>query len=481
MKILIVGGGTAGLISALILKKRLNLQVDVVHSKNIGIVGVGEGSTEHFKDFMEFVGIDQYSLIKECDATYKGGILFSGWSDKDYMHNVSVPFNNSFAQYPYVYSHQICNGRDKLNSKMTWDSRISKYFINQPSDMPYNQFHFNTFKLNSFLINQCKLKEINIFEDDIEDVILNNSGEIDYLLGKENKYDYDFYIDSTGFRRVLMSKLGYKWESFKDYLKMKSAITFQTEDTENYNLWTLSKAMDYGWMFRIPVWGRHGNGYIYDSDYISQDEAKKELDIMFNRDIEIGRTFNFDPGCLDRVWIKNCVAVGLSAMFVEPLEATSIGTTIQQIFLLMHRISNYDEKTIETYNNEFKDISLNIRDFIYLHYMTNKNTSKFWEDVSKIEIPDTLKEKFTIWDKKIPIIEDFNKESRYILFSDHNFIVVMSGLNLINIKEWKKEYDMLPDFVKNDAENIVLREEYIENNYPTVSHKEFIKIIRDYL
>ena len=121
-----------------------------------------------------------------------------------------------------------------------------------------------------------------------------------------------------------MSKLGAKWNSYNKYLKMNEAIAFQTEDTDNYNTYTLARAMDYGWMWRIPVYGRWGNGYIFNNEYINAGQAKKEVEKLLGREINVARNIKFDPGSLDRVWIKNCLAVGLSANFVEPLEATSI-------------------------------------------------------------------------------------------------------------------------------------------------------------
>jgi flavin-dependent dehydrogenase len=265
--LLVAGGGTAGLIAAIILKKNLNIQIDVVHSSNIGIVGVGEGSTEHFKDFMDFVGIDQYELIKSCDATYKSGIMFENWTEKPYLHSVGSQWNVKNAQYSFVYANQISKQDDRITDDLQWQNKINKWFLNQRDQFPYNQFHFNTHKLNEFLINVAKSLGINFYDDEITAVNVNEQGNIQSIIGNLNEYRYDFYIDSTGFKRILIDKLGAKWQSYGKYLKMKSAITFQTPDEENYNLWTVARAMDAGWMFRIPVWGRYGNGYIFDSNY----------------------------------------------------------------------------------------------------------------------------------------------------------------------------------------------------------------------
>jgi len=479
-KILVVGGGTAGLIAAIILKIKLNVIVDVVHSKNIGIIGVGEGSTEHWKEFMSFAGIDQYDLIKHCDATYKSGIMFSNWGAKDFLHSVAGPFDNKNGQYSYVYAKQIAENNTYLYPSNFLDSTIDVRFLNTRDAFPANQFHFNTYKLNEFLIDKAKSIGINVLEDDINEVILDQEGSIDYLIGKKQEYNYDFYIDSTGFKRILMSKLGAKWKSYKKYLKMKSAIVFQTPDEPNYNLWTLAKAMDYGWRFKIPVWGRHGNGYIFDSDYITADDAQKELTKELG-DIEIRKQFNFDPGCLESVWIKNCCAIGVSANFVEPLEASSIGTSIQQSFLLMHKISNYTQQTIQSYNKSVNSIMENIRDFVVLHYQTKKNHNSFWQDLQKTELPESLLENLEMWKYKLPIREDFSGQSNYILFTEDNYTLVMNGLDLFDRKSIDGEYQTLNRFAQDNANLIIDDELYNEQNLKTITHKNFLKLVRDYL
>jgi tryptophan halogenase len=480
MKILVLGGGTAGLISGLILKKFLNAQVDVVYSKDIGIIGVGEGSTEHFKAFLKFMGIDKNELIKKTNATYKAGTMFQDWTKKPYLHTVSNPFQNKISQYNYVYAKQISEKNKYIAQKYIWENKIPIQYLAAYNEYPFNQFHFNTHMLNEFLTEYGKNIGIKFFEDTINNIVFKNSGEIDYLVGKKQNYHYDFYIDATGFKKLLIGKMGAEWVSFSKYLKMKSAIVFPTPDEEEYNLWTLAKAMDYGWRFKIPTWGRHGNGYIFDSDYITADQAKEELDKEFGFDVEISKQFNFDPGHLDKVWIKNCVAVGLSGSFVEPLEATSIGTSIQQSFLLMNRILNYTQKEIDLYNKEFTKIMENIRDFIFLHYVVKKNNSIFWKDVEKQNMPDSLCHSLDMWKHRLPIEEDFIG-SKYFLFWDANFIVVMYGLEILNEKSIMNEYKNCSNIAKNEADILVSNEINFEKFEKTVSHKNFIKFIRENL
>jgi tryptophan halogenase len=480
-KLLVVGGGTAGLISALILKKRLNIKIDLVYSKNIGIVGVGEGSTEHWREFMQFIGIDPYTLIKECDATYKAGIMFKNWGERDYFHSVVSPFDSKFSQYSFVYAKQIAENSTYINPRFIWESKINSWYISRPETPPANQYHFNTHKLNEFLIKIAKSMGIGIIEDDIIDVILDEDGAIKTLTGNNNAYEYDFYIDSTGFKRILMNKLGAKWQSYSKYLKMKSAITFQTPEEENINLWTLSQAMDYGWMFKIPVWERNGNGYIFDSDYITAEQAKLEVEQLLGHKIEIGKQFNFDPGALETPWIKNCCAIGLSASFVEPLEASSIGTSIQQSFLLMQKLINYTDTSIDDYNNSVNVIMENIRDFIVLHYVTNKTNTEFWKNIRTLELPNSLKFKLDKWRHRLPVSEDFNDMSDYILFTPSNFIVVMEGLDLFNRNSIRAEYDALYPEMKETANSIIKQQLEFEKSIKFITHKEMISIIRNYL
>ena len=475
----VIGGGTAGLIAATILRKRLNITVDVIYSKNIGIIGVGEGSTEHFNEYLQFMNINPYDIIINCDATYKAGIMFEGWGEKSYLHSVLAKFDKKFSQYNYVYAKQVSEDANYFNYRSIWNNKINSWFLNRPEEIPFAQFHFNTFKLNEFLSNLARSMGINIIEDDIHDVLLDSNGFIKELIGSNRTYNYNFYIDSTGFRRILIGKLGAKWNSYSKYLKMNSAITFQTPDSENYNLWTLAKAMDAGWLFRLPVWGRYGNGYIFDSNYITKERAHIEVEKWAGDTIEIGKEFKFDPGAVDRAWIKNCCAIGVSGSFVEPLEATSIGTSIQQSFLLMHRLSNYNESTTNQYNKSFTDIMNNIRDFVLLHYLTKKTNTQFWKDAASVELPDSLKEKLDIWKHKLPIDEDFSNLSNYILFKASNHILVLDGLNLFNRSSIKQEYDANYDHVKLDADNTIQELLNFENQIKTISHKKMIEMIRN--
>lgn len=468
--VLIVGGGTGGLTSALILKNRFpKLIVDVVKSDDIGIIGVGEGSTEHWKQFSDFCGFTLSELISETKATFKFGIMFEEWTKNPYFHNVTGAFNDlRYGMYLGGYAYAIFNNLtpEQYTNPFCFQNKI--ILNNFP-----NQFHFNTFKLNQFLLKKCSEIGINIFNDTISDIIINEDGNIKNIKSNIKDYSYDFYIDSTGFKKKLISKLGAKWISYRDYLPMNEAIAFPTEDTNDYPPYTLARAMSSGWMWRIPTYGRWGNGYVFNNNYINADQAKKECEDYLGFKVEIAKNIKFEAGTIDRPWIKNCLAIGLSSSFIEPLEATSIGISIQQSFLLMHLLINYNELDIQLYNNTFKDIVENTRDFVILHYMVDKKDSKFWKEL-KLNLPKSLLNNLKKWKYRLPISEDF--KTGYSLFKDSNFTVLLKELNLIDKEFLKKEYDMLNDFIKNDIQNKINNLIYCNKNSDLISHKKFLML-----
>jgi flavin-dependent dehydrogenase len=471
--ITVVGGGTAGLVSALILKQRYSkLNITIIKSDKIGIIGVGEGTTEHWQEFIDFCQIDKFELIRETDATFKFGVMFEGWTKNPYFHFIGgLPNDKIIGQHKYHYSRII---KEKVKPKdytpkEMWENRI--FYTTQP-----HQYHFNTFKLNAYLLNKCKERNINIIDDEILDINVNDKG-INYLKSKNKKYKADFFIDATGFKKLLISKLGAKWISYQDYLPMNEAIAFPTPDTEEYNDFTLAKTMKAGWMWRIPVWGRWGNGYVFNNNYINADQAKKECEDYLGIKVDIGKNIKFEAGALDKTWIKNCLAVGLSSSFIEPLEATSIGTAINQSFLLMHKITTYTEGDIYEYNRIYKGMVENIRDFVLLHYHVNKKNSKFWKDF-KIKLTPFLEHFLPIWNKRLPMRMDFDHS--YYLFYEYNFAIILKELGLVDEKSYQKEYDLSSDWLKNR-----IKIDIDEFNHFTklfydnaVSHKDTILKIR---
>ena len=482
MKIAVVGGGTAGFVSALILKTSFpQYEVDVIRSTKIGTIGVGEGSTEHFTAFMDYVGISAGELVKETDASFKSGIMFKDWGGKDYLQNVHGPYTVAHLGMPMAYAKLIGENSDprEFVGDYLYENKtpFMKFMEERPNETGVSQYHFNTHKLNDYLTKKAEEKGCVVLDDEIEDVIFNDLGSVRQIKSQSNTYEYDFYVDCTGFARLLIGKLGAKWQSYSKYLKMKEAIVFPTAEEDEIPIWTLARAMNSGWMFRIPIWGRKGNGYIFDSDFITPDQAQIEIETYLGHGVQIAKHLKFEPGCLDKPWIKNVCAIGLSANFVEPLEASSIGTSINQSFLLASRILNYNPNSIDRYNKEVDAIMNNIRDFIVLHYITNRTDTQFWTHLQTAEIPDSLATNLDMWKTRLPIADDFTDCTSKILFNEYNYILVLYGLGLIDTEMVRKQYESIPKEAKFFADQS-LTSKLEHDKLRTIPHKMMIDLIR---
>ena len=215
-KIAIIGGGTAGVVTALILRKTFeNLEIDLIESDKIGIVGVGEGSTEHWQTFMQHCDISTTELIKETGATFKYGINFENWTGdgSNYIHSISSAYNmSSQTNSKFVYSYLISKGAGPKDL-------VHKYIEKSLHRMPFftiNQFHFDTNKLNKFLHDLCDKRNVKTIKAEINEVKLSENGEISELISEDGRsFKYDLYVDCTGFHRLLLHKtMGVKWKSY---------------------------------------------------------------------------------------------------------------------------------------------------------------------------------------------------------------------------------------------------------------------------
>ena len=193
--------------------------------------------------------------------------------------------------------------------------------------------------------------------------------------------------------------------------------------------------------------------------------------------MNIFKDIKFDPGALDKVWIKNCMAVGLSANFMEPLEASSIGTSLNQMFMLMHVLENHTQQDIDDFNNKMKDIMNNVRDFVFVHYMLDRQDTEFWQKVSKIEPPETLKKNLAKWKYRLPIREDF-KGTDYHLFFEYNWASVLHGIGLFDTDSIKKEYNSYNEIWKQDIKREISNWKNSQNTQ-YISHKEFLTKVRN--
>lgn len=470
--ILVLGGGTAGLIAALMIKsKHPSYGITIIKSDDVGIIGVGEGTTEHWSHFVNSIGLNMREVITETDATFKSGIFYEEWTKDPYFHVITDQMSSmKYGQYKIGYASAIGNN---LNNFDVTPSYIVDGIIGE--DFLPNQYHFNTFKLNEYLIKICEQRKINIINDSINDVEVDN-GKITSITGS-GTYSADFYIDCTGFKRVLIGKLDPEFVSCKDQTFVNEAIAFQTDDLENYNPYTISRAMNSGWLWRIPTYGRHGNGYVFNNNFITADEAVKEVEELYGHEIEVAKNIKFETGYLKDSWIGNCCAVGLSSGFFEPLEATSIASTIQQTFLILNSISTYDEQSVIDFNKKLRNIYSNILDFVQLSYMCGKEDTPFWQMVKEEFNPtDRLKYILAVAQKRLLIYENFDQS--YLIFSEDNFIVKLHALGLLNLKNIKNEYEEVNELARNHFQEEFNNYQDFKKSSKKMKHKDMLDLIR---
>lgn len=449
----IVGSGTAGLINALTLKSCFqHLEVIVISSSDIGIIGVGEGSTEHWTTFEKLAFIDRAEMVRETEATFKFGIRFKNWTDHtpDYFHSISGDML-LHATFPGGYSCAHADGK-QLTPAFGFKSLIRNYVADVGEDIlqQTNQFHFDTFKLNTFLRGQCEKRDVIFIEGKVDDVTrCHKTGDIDGLILSDGQIiDTDFVVDASGFERVAISRLGRpKWVSFSDFLPTDSAVVFQTPEDEVGGIkpYTLATAMKAGWMWEIPTQSRRGNGYVYSSRYISDDEARAEASRVSGYEVpDDARVIRFEPGYLKDSWQHNCVAIGLSSNFVEPLEATSIAASINQSILLTSYLSSYEptnDFARREYTRVFESMIDNLLTMVAMHYVSDRVDSSMWEEQQFRPKPPLLEKLIEIGKYRGYEIHDFVNFG-FDLFSAAHFWHVAQGQGLISAEACAKNLTM---------------------------------------
>ncbi len=483
MNIVILGAGTAGLVSALILREKYpTYPITVVKSGEIGIIGVGEGSTEHWRQFMDFVGLEVSELVTETDATVKIGILFKNWSDNtpEYVHSISS-FNFSTLNRPELFHHLLLSNKSKFPLSPHFENVYYKNRVhNSPTLLPSNQFHFDTFKLNAYLVKKCKERDISFIDAVINDVEIDTEGQVTGLISDTVKITGDFFIDCSGFRRIISTKLGTKWITKEHYLPLNRAIAFPTElhDKSEIEPYTTSTALSAGWCWKIPTQTRYGNGYVFNTNYLSADEAQFEMGKHLGINLEkVGRDIKFSAGKIDKFWNKNVVSVGLSSSFAEPLEAQSIGFSIIQSFTLIDYLDTWQNNTrvTEKYNQEMDHVFDNVVDYLQLHYLGKKEDTPFWRD-KPFELTDFNKENLTNFNRGI--VDQTMFKGIRTMFNTPNYYQVLAGLDMID-----KNY-LIESFSKNrenynsvniEATTNVLRS--INNEY-VISHAGYLSTAR---
>lgn len=471
--LIVLGGGNAGLMSALYLKTILPaIDITLIKSKKIGTIGVGEGSTEHWTRFAQAVGINISDLINQCGATIKIGIKFEDWhgDGTSYFHSLPefLVWMDGFTGAPHTLMRLIADGVS--SEQLHWQLPMDGYVKEPLTD--YYQFHFDSEKLNAFLQTKCASLGVKIIDAEITGPVIDNEGFVTSIVDDQgNHYSADFFIDSSGFNRVIASKLGAEWVDWSKHLPLNSAIAFQTAYEEKIPPYTLAKAMSSGWHWRSPVQDRFGNGYVFSDQFISEQQAIDEIQKHFKDTIHVGRKINYVSGKVNRAWIKNCISIGLSSNFVEPLEASSISTTIKQLQLLGGTIWNWDRAdtgSIKEYNRVVNDMMLNILDFIQLHYFTKREDTEFWRWCkNEIVVTDFNKENLEFFKKNFvsqSLLPEDGLFSNYRIYDCLNWIQVMHGLRMFDKDNIKLIYEKHYNHFRADDIAQLARVEHAPSN-----------------
>lgn len=486
--ILIAGGGTAGWMTAAAMIRTLgkdNVNITLVESEAIGTVGVGEATIPNIATFNAMLGIDERHFMKATQATIKYGIEFVGWSQdgESYFH----PFGQHGYDMAGISFHQLWRKLHEMGQvdrienycatamaakggKACLPSRDSKSIMSSLA----HAYQFDAGRYAAFLREYSKDLGVQRVEGKITNVdLFTESGHIESVTLETGKVlKADLFIDCTGFRALLSDKvLGVGYHDWSHWLPCNSAQAVGSEKTSDAVPFTRATALNAGWQWRIPLQHRTGNGYVYASDYITDEKVTETLlNNLDGRALSQPKQLRFRTGQRKEFWHKNCVAIGLSAGFLEPLESTSIyliQVGISRLLALFPDRSFNDTETAE-YN---KLVSLEfeqVRDFLILHYVANNRQGEpFWDYLRHMQIPDSLK-------RKIDLFKNRGRFFRYDgdLFSETSWVAVFLGQKVMP-ESYSAMVDGLPKNELEAALNSIKLE--IAQSIPQMpSHEEFL-------
>ncbi|MBU6267694.1 MAG: tryptophan 7-halogenase [Sphingomonadales bacterium] len=399
LRLAIVGGGTAGWMAANLLAQRWadrGVHILLVESPDIGIIGVGEGSTPTLKKFFEMLGIAESEWMPACHATYKASIRFTGWSPASGMADYSHPFLTQVDLHTEDAFTRNCGNRRLghdvptrpddflLNGVLAAQGKAPVAPPNFPFRMEYG-YHFDSGLLGEFLRVRAVARGVEHLAREVVEVAQAENGDIAALVTREGeRIAADVFIDCTGFAALLMrGALKVPFRSFKANLFNDAAVVLPTPAHTNPPVETGATALSGGWAWSIPLTNRVGNGYVYSRDFLSPDAAEAELRAHLGlRDSAVAaRHLTFNVGQLERHWERNCVAIGLAQGFIEPLEATALHLVLNTVDQFINRFEagDFTARHRDAFNAAISDRIERVRDYIVAHYKLNtRDDSDYW-------------------------------------------------------------------------------------------------------
>jgi len=444
-KIIIAGGGTAGWMSAAALVAGLGKTVEIllIESEDIGTIGVGEATIPTMRVFNDHIGVDESEFIRATEATFKLGIEFRDWghAGNRYFH----PFGDYGALHEGISAHQIWRrlkaaGDDtplEAYSLATQMAYANRFFPPNPDprspmhDYSY-AFHFDASLYAKFLRGHSEARGVNRRNAKITGVNLNSDdGRIDSLTLDDGSVESaDFFVDCTGFRGLLIGgalKVGYT--DWSDYLPVDRAWAVPTDKGGEFTPYTRSIAHAAGWQWRIPLQHRTGNGHVYSSRFMDDETARDIL--LANLDtapLKEPMLIRFTTGHRNTFWEKNCICVGLSSGFLEPLESTSINFIQLGIIRLLELFPSCEiDPFLRTeYNARTLDAYEKVRDFIVLHYRLNSRDEALWRYCAEMPIPDDLSYKMELYRRRGEVIL-----RKYDHFAEPSWVSIYHGQGMV--------------------------------------------------
>jgi tryptophan halogenase len=491
-KIVVVGGGSAGWMSALFAQKLFpDSKVTLIESSSIDIIGVGESTTPPIISLFEFIDVSIADLVINVGATFKSSIKFTNWNGDGqhyfhgyratdpeinfYSHSKMSPYSDNdlpfYSTKSFMAIHDLFHKENlddiHASSVMSKYNRVPLSYNREYEKYPpifrfdrHAEFalHFNARLLVEYLRKIGVERGIELIDGIVETSNSDENGFIQSLQLNENRQiECDFVFDCTGMARIFSEKhFKSNFKSYASHLPVKKAIPFFVENKGKTPVYTEAVSMKYGWMWKIPVEGRFGCGYVFDSDYINSDQAYEEASQMFDQEIVVPKVISFTPGYFTTPWNKNVLSVGLSSGFVEPLEATSIWITTMSLFLFAENLSGAvmkDQKCVDEYNKEFIRNTDSILNLVFTHYVNQRTDTDFWKEfTSKNKLPTSLQSVFDILDYRL-----LSGKDRHLLnlFSEESWLVVCAGNKLLPRDIIEKEYQVYN--IENNLRNKIDR------------------------
>jgi tryptophan halogenase len=487
-RIVVVGGGTAGWMTAAALSRFLGgsgRRIVLIESEAIGTVGVGEGTIPPILEYNLQLGLDESEFLRETHAAYKLGIEFVGWTipGERYFHQfgqIGRPLNGVPLHQLWL-AHRSEPSVGPLAAYSMTAAAAARHRFGHPSPDPSDAlsqiayaFHFDATAYGKFLRRYAEARGAERIEGRI--VGVEQDGETGIVTGvtleDDRRVRGDLFIDCSGFRSLLLGQqLGVRFEDWSHWLPCDRAVTVGSERTEPLLPYTRTTAHPAGWQWRIPLQHRTGNGHVYCSAFMEDDEAERILlDTLDAPPIAEPRLLRFKAGRRSKAWEANVIAIGLSSGFLEPLESTSIHLIQPGIQKLLSLFPSHGVSPVERdeYNRAMASSYEPTRDFIILHYFANMRGEPFWRRMREMELPDSLRHKIELFREHGRVFR-YNEE----LFDVPSWVAVMLGQNIIPARadplatalpqsEVLRAMAELRGSYESAAERLPLASEYIE-------------------